>query len=242
VVLAGPGSVVHEGHYHPLVAKRVLHDKYFKLAKAEGYLARSAYKLKEIDQRFKLIRKGSRILDMGCAPGSWLQVAAERVGESGRVVGIDLKRVDHRMPAQVVTMEGDIEATPPGVLTEMGGGLFDLVLSDMAPNTSGHADDLVSSRLCRSVLALLPGLLAPGRGFAMKILEGQEYPLVLRETKQLFRDARGFKPKSCRDASREMYIVGKGYKGPTTRREMPTADADSGVDGGARSGEREATG
>ncbi len=215
------------------MAKRVLHDKYFKLAKAEGYLARSAYKLKELDQRFKLIRKRSRILDIGCAPGSWLQVAAERVGEEGRVVGIDLKRVDHRMPKVVFTLVGDLEKTLPEALTEPAGGLFDLVLSDMAPNTSGHGDDLVSSRLCRSVLALLPGLLAPGRGLAMKILEGQEYSGVLRETKQLFRDARGFKPKACRDASREMYIVGKGYKGPTVRQpvEDETArDGRAGVD------------
>ncbi len=200
------------------MAKRILHDKYFKLAKAEGYLARSAYKLTELDSRFKLIRKRSRILDIGCAPGSWLQVAAERVGEEGRVVGIDLKRVDHRMPSVVFTLVGDIERTAPEMLTEPAGGLFDLVLSDMAANTSGHGDDLVSARLCRSVLALLPGLLAPGRGLAMKIFEGQEYPGVLRETKGLFRDARGFKPKASRDASREMFIVGKGYKGPTVRR------------------------
>ena len=206
----------------------MLHDRYFKQAKAEGYLARSAYKLIELDERFKLVRKGSRILDVGCAPGSWLQVAAERVGESGVVVGIDLKRVDARMPGHVVTLEGDLERTAPGVLTGPARGLFDLVLSDMAPNTSGHGDDLVSARLCRSVLALLPGLLAPGRGLAMKILEGQEYPLVLRETKQLFRNAQGFKPKASREASREMYIIGKGYVG---LREGPVAETDAGDPG-----------
>lgn len=199
------------------VARRVLHDQYFKQAKADGYLARSAYKLTELDERFKLIRKGSRILDIGCAPGSWLQVAAERVGETGVVVGIDLKRVDARLPRQIVTLEGDIEKTAPEALTGPAGGLFDLVLSDMAPNTSGHGDDMVSARLCRSVLALLPELLAPGRGLAMKILEGQEYPGVLRETKRLFRNVQGFKPKASRDVSREMYIVGKGYAGPVRR-------------------------
>ena len=200
------------------MARRVLHDQYFKQAKAEGYLARSAYKLTELDQRFKLIRRGSRVLDIGCAPGSWMQVAAERVGEKGVVVGIDLKRVDAKMPRQVVSLEGDIERTPSEALIEPAGGLFDLVLSDMAPNTTGHGDDLVSARLCRSVLELLPGLLAPGRGIAMKILEGQEYPGVLRETKRLFHTAQGFKPKASRDVSREMYIVGKGYKGPAERR------------------------
>lgn len=212
-------------HYDGGVARRILHDQYFKQAKAEGYLARSAYKLIELDDRFKLIRPRSRILDLGCAPGSWLQVAAQRVGEGGVVVGIDLKRVAHQMSAQVRTIEGDLEATPPEMLTEPAGGLFDLVLSDMAPNTSGHGDDLVSARLCRSVLAILPGLLAPGRGLAMKILEGQEYPLVLRETKRLFRNAQGFKPKASRDASREMYIVGKGYQGPSVRTETPASEA-----------------
>lgn len=134
------------------MARRVLHDQYFKQAKAEGYLARSAYKLTELDERFKLIRKGSRVLDLGCAPGSWLQVAAERVGESGVVVGIDLKRVDAKLAPQVATLVGDIEQTAPEALTALAGGLFDLVLSDMAPNTSGHGDDLVSARLCRRVL------------------------------------------------------------------------------------------
>lgn len=205
------------------MARRVLHDQYFKQAKAEGYLARSAYKLTELDERFGLLGKGTRVLDIGCAPGSWLQVAAERVGEGGVVVGIDLKRVDARMPRGVVTVEGDIERTEPGLLTERAGGLFDLVLSDMAPNTSGHGDDLVSARLCRSVLAILPGLLGARRAFAMKILEGQEYPAVLRETKQLFRTAQGFKPKASRDASREIYIVGMGYAGPGGRGAAPGA-------------------
>lgn len=212
------------------MARRVLHDQYFKQAKAEGYLARSAYKLTELDERFKLIRKGSRILDIGCAPGSWMQVAAQRVGASGVVVGIDLKRVEARMSPQVIALEGDIEQTEPDALTGPAGGLFDLVLSDMAPNTSGHGDDLVSARLCRSVLALLPGLLAPGRGLAMKILEGREYPALLRETTRLFRNAQGFKPKASRDVSREMYIVGKGYIGAPERadRDGAAADGDAG--------------
>jgi len=194
------------------VAQRKLHDRYFKQAKAEGYLARSAYKLAEIDDRFALLRSAARVLDVGCAPGSWLQVAAEIAGPDAAIVGIDLKRVEHAMPPNVTTLVGDIEKSPPGSLTGPAGGLFDLVLSDMAPNTSGHGDDLVSARLCRSLLALLPGVLAPDGVLAMKIFEGQEYPFVLRETQRLFRDARGFKPKASRDVSREMYIVAKGYR------------------------------
>ncbi|MFG0243325.1 MAG: SAM-dependent methyltransferase [Phycisphaerales bacterium JB054] len=197
------------------MAKRVLHDKYFKLAKAEGYVARSAYKLLEIDDRYRVLNKGRRVLDVGCAPGSWLQVAAERVGPRGCVVGIDLQRVDHRMPDQVVTMEGDAEKVPPEELLELGGGeLFHTVLSDMAPKTTGHVDDLVSARLCRSVLEIVPGLLRPGGHLVMKILEGSEYTPVLRETQRMFEFAKGFSPKASRDVSREMFIIGKRYKGP----------------------------
>lgn len=197
------------------MAKRVLHDKYFKLAKAEGYLARSAYKLLEIDDRYRVLNKGKRVLDVGCAPGSWLQVAAQRVGPRGRVVGIDLQRVDHAMPENVVTIQGDAQQVPPEELIELAGGeLFHTVLSDMAPKTTGHVDDLVSAQLCRSVLELVPMLLRPGGHLAMKILEGQEYPLVVRETQRMFEHAKGFKPKASRDVSREMFIIGKRYKGP----------------------------
>lgn len=195
--------------------RRKLHDRYFKQAKAEGYLARSAYKLTEIADRFGLAPEGGRVLDVGCAPGSWLQVASELVGPRGRVVGIDLKRVDHPMPPNVVALAGDIEQTPPETLTDLaGGGLFDLVLSDMAPNTSGHGDDLVSARLCRALLALLTGVLRPGGSLVMKIFEGQEYPAVLREARARFREAQGFKPKASRDVSREMYIVARGFRAP----------------------------
>lgn len=197
------------------MAKRVLHDKYFKLAKAEGYVARSAYKLLEIDERYRVLNRGKRVLDIGCAPGSWLQVASNRVGPRGLVVGIDLNRVDHRMPENVVTVEGDAEQVDPDELVALAGGeLFHTLISDMAPRTTGHVDDLVSARLCRSVLALAPGLLRPGGHLVMKILEGSEYTPVLRETQRAFEHAKGFKPKASRDVSREMFIVGKRYKGP----------------------------
>lgn len=197
------------------MARRVLHDRYFRQAKAEGYLARSAYKLIEIDDRFGVLSRGMRVADLGCAPGSWLQVAAERVGDRGRVVGVDLKPAANRLPEGVVAVEGDIESIDPAALLGPAGGRFHAVVSDMAPNTSGHGDDLVSARLCRSVLALLPAIIEPGGHLVMKILEGQEYPLVLRETAALFGRAKGFKPKASREVSREMFIVAKGYRGPT---------------------------
>src|SRR5438046_1332825 len=112
------------------MARRQLHDQYFKKAKAEGYLARSAYKLQEINERKRLLRPGSRVLDLGCPPGAWLQVASEIVGPGGRIVGIDLQEVRHAIGPKVTTIVGDIYKTAPATLTEAGGGPFDAVLSD----------------------------------------------------------------------------------------------------------------
>ncbi|MDX2118322.1 MAG: RlmE family RNA methyltransferase [Planctomycetota bacterium] len=209
---------------------RKLHDKYFLQAKAEGYLARSAYKLKEIQERGKIIWPGDRVLDLGCAPGSWMQVACELTGPKGRIVGIDLQEIREGFPAQVRTMVGDAFTAEPAVLLAAAAKdgeppekrkMFDVVLSDMAPNTSGHGDDLLSARLCRRVLELLPGVLKPGGHLAMKIFEGAEHPRVLHETKAMFRDARSFKPHACRDVSRETYIVAYGYSGATSRDSKP---------------------
>lgn len=192
--------------------RRVLHDKYFKQAKEEGYLARSAYKLKELQERFSLIRKGDRVLDLGCAPGAWLQVALEIVGEDGVVVGLDLKEVDERLVPGAFTMVGDAFEVEPAKLMGGSGKPFDVVLSDMAPNTSGHGDDLRSSHLCHRVLDVAGAVLRPGGNIAMKILEGAMYNEVLGRTKGMFPDAKGFKPKSSREVSREMYIVGTRHR------------------------------
>jgi 23S rRNA (uridine2552-2'-O)-methyltransferase len=194
---------------------RKLHDQFFKKAKSEGYLARSAYKLLEINDRKKLIKPGGRVLDLGCAPGAWLQVAAVAVGDRGTVVGIDLQQTRHDFGSNVRALVADAYTVDPAMLKELAGAAsgFDVVLSDMAPNTTGHGDDLLSARLCRRVLELLPAVLRPGGSLAMKIFEGSEYPAVLRETAELFREARGFKPKASRDVSREMYIVATGFRG-----------------------------
>ncbi|MBL0921005.1 MAG: RlmE family RNA methyltransferase [Phycisphaerales bacterium] len=201
--------------------RRVLHDKFFKQAKADGYLARSAYKLAEINDRKRLLHKGSRALDLGCAPGAWLQVASEIVGPTGVVVGIDLKPVEHAIAPNVHTLVGDIYETPAeSLLQHTGGHPFDAVLSDMAPNTTGHGDHFLSVRLCDRVLDLLESsaaagapLLKPGGSLAMKVFEGEAYPDLVKRTARLFTEAKGFKPKASRDVSREMYIVAFGWKG-----------------------------
>ena len=204
------------------MGKRVLHDRFFKQAKREGYLARSAYKLAEIDERFRIIRPGSRVLDLGCAPGSWLQVLAERVGAGGSVVGIDLSEVRDTIGANVRTVQGDFTSADPAELT--GGEPFDAVVSDMAPNTSGHGDDLRSVSLCREILDRLPALLRPGGALVMKVLEGGEYPALVKQTAALFAKAQGFKPKASRDVSREIFVVAKAYRGVNGRDARPTGE------------------
>jgi 23S rRNA (uridine2552-2'-O)-methyltransferase len=202
------------GRWRFPIARRELHDRYFKQAKAEGYLARSAYKLKEINERKRICRPGDRVLDLGCAPGAWLQVAREIVGPRGTIVGVDLQEVRRDLGDNIHLVQGDVREIDPGTLTGRAGGPFNAVLSDMAPSTSGHGDHFLSVRLCRRILEMLPGLLHPGGNLVMKVFEGEEYPALVRETQALFREARGFKPKATRDISREMYIVAHGYRGP----------------------------
>ncbi len=193
------------------MSRRKLHDRYFRQAKAEGYAARSAYKLLQIQDAKRIIRAGDAVLDLGCAPGSWLQVASELVGERGVVVGIDLTPVRIHPPDNVTTLVGDATDIHPSELTHPAGGRFDVVLSDMAPKTSGHGDAERSVTLCHAILDLLPDLLKPTGNLAMKVLEGSGYPELLRETQRRFANARGYKPKASRDVSREMFIVAKGY-------------------------------
>ena len=158
------------------MSRRTLHDEYFRRAKADGYAARSAYKLIQIQESKRLMKRGDRVLDLGCAPGAWLQVAARVVGTSGSVVGLDLKPVSVSAGPNVVALVGDAFEIEPSALTEPAGGAFDCVVSDMAPNTTGHGDSERSVELCRRVLELLPGLLKPTGSLAMKVFEGRAVP------------------------------------------------------------------
>lgn len=220
-VLASRGPRVHTpvaGLYnHPVPSPRKLHDKFFNLAKREGYLARSAYKLLELDDRFKILLRGNRVLDLGCAPGSWLQVAQQRVGPSGLVVGIDLKPVSPAVPKEVVSVVGDFTEVPLEAMIGPDGrgvdpGGFDAVISDMAPNTTGHGDHFRSVRLCETILDRLPELLTPRGTLVIKVLEGETFPDLLTRLRAEFKDVRGCKPKASRDLSRETFVVSKGYR------------------------------
>lgn len=197
-----------------MATRRTLHDEYFRKAKREGYAARSAYKLLEINEKKRLIRSGDRVLDLGCAPGSWMQVAAGLVGERGAVVGVDRNPVKVALGPNVRSIEADIYEVAPADLTSVG-GVFDVVLSDMAPNTAGDlGDHFRSVALCARVLDLAGDALRPGGNLAMKVFEGEAYPDLLRRAARAFGVCKGFKPRASRDVSREMYVVGLGFRGP----------------------------
>lgn len=193
------------------MGRRTLHDPYFKQAKAEGYLSRAAYKLKQIQESKGLIKHGDRVLDLGCAPGAWLQVAQEYTGPEGVVVGIDLQPVKSRFAPGIVHEVGDAFETPPEHLTELAGGLYDIVLSDMAPKTSGVNDHERSIALCERVLELAMGCLKPTGHLAMKVFEGGMYNDLLSTTRTVFSRVKGYKPKASRDVSREMYVIAHGF-------------------------------
>jgi 23S rRNA (uridine2552-2'-O)-methyltransferase len=187
-------------------SQRELHDFFFKEAKRKGYRSRAAYKLTEIDDKRNILRKGDFVLDLGAAPGSWLQVVSERIGESGKAVGVDLKAIEDGLPTNVSTMQEDVTLLTPD---DFGGKLFDVVLSDMAPSTTGTRtiDHHGSVNLCHVALDLSATLLKSGGNLVMKVLEGEVYPDLLKRCANSFDSARGFKPKASRAISTEMFIV-----------------------------------
>jgi len=186
-------------------------DHYTRQAKKDKYPARSVYKLKEIQQKNRIIRKGDAVLDLGCAPGSWLKYAAEVVGPTGRVVGIDLKPVTIDLPEQVEVLTGDIYEMLAALKEDAGSG-YNVVLSDMAPATTGnkHVDAARSMGLCEAALYVAKDVLRPGGRFVCKIFQGPDFQAFLAEVRQSFKKQKIFKPQSSRKASREIFIIGLG--------------------------------
>jgi 23S rRNA (uridine2552-2'-O)-methyltransferase len=192
--------------------ERQINDPFASEARALGYRSRAAFKLAEIDDRFGLIRRGSRVIDLGCAPGGWIQVALER--RAGVVAGIDLLPVDPLPPALI--LEGDFTnpTMGPRLLAAIGGAP-DLVLSDMAPNTTGlrQTDHLRIMGLIEMAADFAAGALKPGGSFVSKAFQGGETGQVLEALKRRFAVVRNVKPKASRAESSEVYIVATGFKG-----------------------------
>ncbi len=191
--------------------ERQLNDPFVVEAKAKGYRSRAAFKLTEIDDRFHLLRRGLRVVDLGCAPGGWVQVALER--GAGAVVGVDLLPVDALPPAILFEMDfTDPECGPR--LIEALGGPPDLVLSDMAPNTIGHkrTDHLRIVGLIEAAADFAVEVLKPGGAFVAKAFQGGETEDVLRLLKTHFDSVKHVKPKASRAESSELYLVATGFR------------------------------
>lgn len=188
--------------------RRGRHDVFYQRAKREQFVARSVYKLQEIDERFGLFRPGQRVLDLGCRPGSWLQYAAQKVGGTGALVGLDRQALALALP-RTRLLVGDVFTISPD---ELRGELpaFDVVLSDMAPDTSGvrHLDQARSEALFERALDLAELLLAPGGHFVGKLFQGPTWNQLLTRLRRRFSEARTVKPEGSRKDSIEQYLVG----------------------------------
>lgn len=191
---------------------RQLNDPYVARAKAEGYRSRAAYKLKEINDKHHLIKKGSRVVDLGCAPGGWLQAAVE--AGASRVVGIDYLSMPHVPGSEHLELDF-LDPSAPDKLKKLLDGEADVVLSDMAAPTTGHkgTDHLRIIALAEAALEFAEDVLAPGGAYVCKVFQGGAEGELLARLKENFSSVKHAKPKSSRADSAEMYVVATGFRG-----------------------------
>ncbi len=189
-------------------------EHFYKKAKNQGYRARSAYKLKQIQKKFHIIKKGDKVVDLGAAPGGWSQVAKEIVGDNGLVVGIDLSYI--KPLEDVVFLKGDMtEKDSLGRVVEVvGDSKVDVVLSDMSPDITGNysMDQARSVYLCEKALDASKVILKDGGFFVCKIFEGEDLKSFVIKVKSCFSIVRRFNPPASRKSSSEVYIVAKGFQ------------------------------
>jgi 23S rRNA (uridine2552-2'-O)-methyltransferase len=194
--------------------ERQLADPYVARAKREGYRSRAAFKLTEIDDKYRLFKHGGRVVDLGAAPGGWSEIAAKRVGPSGRVIALDI--LDFKPMTGVEFLKLDfLDNSAPDQLKEMLGGKADVVLSDMAANTTGHrqTDHLRIMALAEAAALFAREVLAKGGAFVCKVLQGGTEAALLAELKRDFETVKHVKPPASRMDSAELYLLAKGFRG-----------------------------
>lgn len=184
-------------------------DIYRNRARAEGYVARAIYKLKEVDEKYHLFREGQRVLDLGCSPGSWLQYIASRTGPRGLVVGVDAKPVEIEVTPPLYFVHGEIASIDFKDIMAIS-PIFDVVVSDMAPNTTGmrQVDQQRSLELAFLAWKWAEKLLRTGGHFLVKVFEGPDTGALMAVLKAGFSSCRPVKPAGSRSASREIYLLG----------------------------------
>ncbi|MBF9195082.1 SAM-dependent methyltransferase [Microvirga terrestris] len=194
--------------------ERQLNDPYVARAKREGYRSRAAFKLLEIDEKYRILKPGQRIVDLGAAPGGWSQIAAKVVGPKGKVVGIDLLPIDPMPGVEFIELDF-LDESAPGRLIEMLGGPADVVMSDMAANTTGHkkTDHLRIIGLAEAAIYFAREILAPGGAFIAKVFQGGTENQLLADLKRDFAVVRHVKPAASRTDSAELYVMATGFRG-----------------------------
>ena len=187
-------------------------DRFTREAKERGFPARSVFKLEDIDRKVSLFRKGQRVLDLGAAPGSWSLYAGERIGPTGKLLAIDLNPLAKATPPHVTFRAADALALDSADLSLFAP--YDIVLSDMAPNTTGtrEADQAKSFELFARALDVAAALLRPGGKFVGKIFMGPDFPETKKRVKALFETERAIRPAGTRESSFEIFIVGLGRR------------------------------
>ncbi len=194
--------------------QRQLNDPYVAKAKAAGYRSRAAFKLAQMDEKFHLLKPGMRIVDLGCAPGGWTQVALAKTGARGKVVGCDLLAVDP-IPGATLIVQDFLADDAPEIMKNLLGGPADLVMSDMAANTTGHTptDHIRIMNLCELAYDFALEVLAPGGGFICKVLKGGTERDLLKKMQKDFTTVKHAKPEASRKDSAESYVVATGFRG-----------------------------
>jgi 23S rRNA (uridine2552-2'-O)-methyltransferase len=188
------------------------HDTFFRKARNEGFAARAVYKLEDIDKRMGVLRAGARVLDLGCRPGSWMQYACKVVGPHGKVVGVDRLPLPTSIPGSHVIVADLFHLSDDQVLC--GLVAYDVVLSDMAPDTTGirAVDQARSANLVLEALGRAERLLAPAGAFVAKVFQSPDVETLRKRMGQHFREVRLLKPEGSRRESTELYLVGKGFR------------------------------
>lgn len=194
--------------------ERQINDPYVQAAKDKGYRSRAAYKLLEIDAKNRLLRAGARVVDLGAAPGGWTQVAVEKAGKSGRVIGADIQPMEPIPGAMLLELDF-LDPEAPGRVEALLDGPADLVMSDMAAHATGHrpTDHLKIMALCEAALDFAINVLAPGGAFLCKVLQGGTEATLLARMKRNFTKVTHVKPPASRADSSEMYVLAQGFKG-----------------------------
>jgi len=200
---------------------RKVKDYYYKKAKKDKYPARSVYKLEEIQHKYKFLRRGYSVLDIGCSPGSWSLYASEIVGPKGVVVGVDLKEVDRAARAggaEIHWLCQDVTEPELMIRVRKIRPAFRVIISDIAPNTTGNrwTDHQKSLILVRHTLALADHLLLNKGHFVCKVFQGEDFPELVADMKARFEMVKVVKPKSSRVESREVFVVGMGFRKSTS--------------------------